>query len=168
MRRNLVVMCALIFLFVGTQVCRSEELTPAKKADIERLLKLTGALKMADMVGNQFVQKMISGIQSARPEVPAQVFDIVKDEVGKCLSEAVSENGGFADLIAEIYHRHYSHEEIRGLISFYETPLGKKVIQVAPALMQEGMSVGMAWGQRLGPTIEERVKNRLRKEDIGI
>jgi len=168
MKRIVVAWCALVFLFFGAQVCRSEELTAAKKADIERLFKLTGVLKMADMVANQLAQQTISAIQATHPDVPARVFDVVREETGKVLGEALSESGGLMDLMAELYHRHLSRKEIKGLIAFYETSLGRKMIEISPTLFQEGMSLGKAWGQRLGPIIDERVKNRLRGEDIDI
>jgi hypothetical protein len=68
----------------------------------------------------------------------------------------------------EIYHRHLDDKEIRGLIAFYETPLGKKLIEVTPAISQESVAAGMAWGQRMAPILNQRITDRLKKEGINI
>jgi len=34
----------------------------------------------------------------------------------------------------ELYDKYFTNEEIKGLIAFYESPIGKKTIQVLPAL----------------------------------
>jgi hypothetical protein len=54
------------------------------------------------------------------------------------------------DLVAPIYDKYLSDEEIRGLIQFYETPLGRKALAVLPRVMAESQEAGSEWGQKLG------------------
>ncbi len=51
-----------------------------------------------------------------------------------------------SEKVIPIYDRHLSHEEIRGLIQFYETPLGRRLVKVLPQIMQESMAAGEEWG----------------------
>ena len=46
-----------------------------------------------------------------------------------------------------IYQRHFSAADIQGLLKFYRSPLGKKVITEMPATMSEGMQLGQDWGR---------------------
>jgi len=71
-------------------------------------------------------------------------------------------------LITPIYHRHFTHDEIKGLIAFYQTDLGSKTIRVMPALLQESMSAGQQWGQTLAPEIRRRVLERLKAEGVDL
>jgi len=48
------------------------------------------------------------------------------------------------------YDRYYTHEEIKGLIQFYGTPLGQKMISVLPKLTGELQEAGRKWGEGLG------------------
>jgi len=52
------------------------------------------------------------------------------------------------------------------LLTFYQTPLGRKTVEIMPLLSQESMQVGQAWGMGLGPIIGQRVSERL--ADAGI
>ena len=57
-----------------------------------------------------------------------------------------------------------SRHEVKGLIAFYGTPLGKKSIQVMPALMNECLKAGQEWGQGIIPNLMPRLEARLKQE----
>jgi len=58
-----------------------------------------------------------------------------------------------------MYDRHFSHEEIRALIQFYETSIGHRMIEVMPQIMQESMAAGEEWGRmRTGEILREMVE----------
>jgi hypothetical protein len=156
----------LAYIFLGIQIGFSKALTAEKKADIEKMFRLTGASTVATAIGNQLVQQTVSSIQAAHPDLPVKVLNIIREEMRKAFAEVASAKGGMFDLMIEIYHRHLSHEEIKGLIIFYESSLGKKLIEVNPLITQESLAMGMAWGQRLSPILDQRIKERLQREDI--
>jgi hypothetical protein len=54
------------------------------------------------------------------------------------------------DLIVPVYDKYLSDEEIKGLIQFYQTPLGQKTLRVMPQLMAESQEAGRKWGEGLG------------------
>ena len=56
-------------------------------------------------------------------------------------------------MIVPIYKKHVTHEEVKQLIVFYETPLGSRLISIQPALALESMIAGEEWGRRLGEQV---------------
>jgi hypothetical protein len=54
------------------------------------------------------------------------------------------------DLAIPSYDKNFTHEEIRGLIAFYQTPLGKKSVSVLPQLVAEVQEKGRTWGEGVG------------------
>ena len=48
-------------------------------------------------------------------------------------------------LIIPLYDKHLTHPEIKELIKFYETEVGKKLISVMPAITAESMQAGQQW-----------------------
>jgi hypothetical protein len=48
-----------------------------------------------------------------------------------------------------VYSRYYTREEITGLIAFYETPLGKKLIKELHQVTQEIIAANQEWAQDL-------------------
>ncbi len=57
--------------------------------------------------------------------------------------------------VIPLYAKHFSHEDIRQMIVFHETPLGRKSIEVMPRLMAESMQVGQRWAAKTLPRIRE-------------
>jgi hypothetical protein len=67
-----------------------------------------------------------------------------------------------------VYQRHFTHDDVRGLIAFYETPLGRKLSEELPAMTQESVQAGMKWGASIAPKIQERVKQRFRERGVDL
>ena len=75
---------------------------------------------------------------------------------------------GFVDLVIPVYDKYYSDADIKALIKFYQLDIGKKTIKVMPSLIGESMKIGQAWGQKLGPVIEERVMKRFKEKGFDL
>jgi len=54
------------------------------------------------------------------------------------------------ELAIPSYDKNFSHQEILGLIRFYETPLGQKTVKVLPVLTAELQERAGKWGEELG------------------
>jgi hypothetical protein len=64
--------------------------------------------------------------------------------------QAKSDPTQLVDLGIPIYDKYFSHEEIKGLIQFYQTPLGQKMLSVLPKMTAEIVDLGQQWGADLG------------------
>lgn len=154
---------ALLLLIAGP--ASADELTPSKRADIERLLQMTGALDIGKQMSAAVVNQMTKVVRQARPDIPSQVMAVMSDEINAVVSENV---GTFKETVIPIYHNNFTAEEVKGMIDFYSTDLGKKTIRVMPSLLNESMQAGQQWGQSLGPIIDQRIRARLKKEGYKI
>lgn len=67
-------------------------------------------------------------------------------------------NATFPDLyasMAEIYMAEFTHDEIKELLKFYSTPVGKKIADKTSILSQKGMVAGQAWGMKVQEIISK-------------
>lgn len=159
------VLASLVLLFSFSLPVKSEELSPEKRADIERLLDMTGAMALSTQMASAVTTQLFQVIKKARPDIPAKVLDALPAEVQATFAANMD---SFKEAIIPIYHKHFSASEIKEIIQFYSTDLGKKTIRLMPVLMQESMLAGQRWGQSLGPEIDRRVKARLKSEGVKI
>jgi len=49
-----------------------------------------------------------------------------------------------------VYQKHFTAQDVAGLLKFYKSPLGQKVITQMPVTMAEGMKIGQEWGRQRG------------------
>jgi hypothetical protein len=119
----------------------------AKEADIRRLLDLTGvkALVAQTMDGMEKTIKPLVANSLPPGDYREKLIDLFFTRF-----RSKTDGQHLLDMAVPIYDKYFSHEEIRGLIKFYETPLGQKTISVIPQLMGELQEEGRKWGGDLG------------------
>ncbi len=116
-----------------------------KRTDIIRLLQVTQATSM----GEQAVQQILSTFRQMMPQVKEDVWQEVKKEVSA--DELIQR-------LIPIYDKHFSAGELRDLLRFYESPIGKKTTQVMPAINQEALQIGQQWGSEVALRVKRRVE----------
>ncbi|MGK5092721.1 DUF2059 domain-containing protein [Deltaproteobacteria bacterium TL4] len=114
----------------------SSKMPPSKQADIELLMKITGATRL----GNQVVDQVLSQLEEMLPKVPKTFWKEAR-------LEAAPEK--LISLIVPVYDKHLTHEEIKGLIQFYTSPLGQKFVSVVPKISDESIAMSQEWGGKL-------------------
>ena len=55
----------------------------------------------------------------------------------------------FYTSLAKIYMNEFTHDEIKELLQFYATPVGKKLAEKSGVMAQKGMMAGQTWGMKL-------------------
>ena len=118
----------------------------AKEADIRKLLVVTGAGKM----GVQVMQQMLNSIKIQNPNIPSDYFD-------KLMQEADANE--LIEISIPSYDKHMTHDDIKELLKFYESPIGKKLIEKQPLILRDSMIVGQKWGMELNRRIQQRIKD---------
>jgi hypothetical protein len=166
MRNRLVATLFLVFFLLAGRAALADELTAQKSSDIKQLMEITDA---AD-IGNQFAamvsKPFFEALREVRPDIPERAFLVIESELLTLLSEDMSASGGILDQLIPIYHKHFTHQDIRELLAFYQTPTGKKAVQVLPKVIDESMLAAQSWVESLLPEIEKRVKAALKREGI--
>jgi hypothetical protein len=76
--------------------------------------------------------------------------------------------GEYIEVMATIYARNFTADELRQVAAFYQTPTGRKMLEKLPALTQESMAAGQRFGQSLSKEFETRIKDELRKKGHNI
>jgi hypothetical protein len=112
----------------------SKALDPAKEADIRSLLELLGAKDSMEDAANAateaYRQKVIETAgTSDRARASSSAFLVDFDK----RFDAARVN----QQMVQIYAKHFSQEEIRGLLEFYGSPLGQKVAAEMPKAARE-------------------------------
>lgn len=144
----------------------AEQIDPAKRADIEKLIQITGPPDVTRQTSHFFIRQFSQTIQSSRPDLPAKTYQILSEEINRVVDEHITAKGGFLDMVVPIYAKYFDHREIKELLKFYQTDLGKKTIKVWPLILQESMLLAQDWWKSLAPVIKEKVNERFKKEGI--
>jgi hypothetical protein len=138
----------------------AQEPSAASIAAARDLIQLKGAASMFDPVvpgvietaKNMFMQTNMSLAKDLN-EVAAQLR---KDYAGK--------SAEIANEMARIYAQQFSEKEIAEAVAFYRTPLGKKLIEVEPKVLEQGMTNVQNWADRFSEEVTTKFRAEMRKK----
>ncbi|EQA36384.1 PF09832 family protein [Leptospira inadai serovar Lyme str. 10] len=116
-----------------------------KKEEIRQLLISSGSEKMGVLV----VGQMISRFKQLMPQIPEEFWEDFRKEL---------KSEDMVELIIPIYDKYFTLEEIKGITAFYNSPVGKKLLEKNPQITQESMQVGEMWGKKIAERVLERLK----------
>ena len=144
---------------------QADELTPAKKADIIKLLGINGTERIVEpfsaMVTQGYMQSL-GNCPSCSPKIP----EVVRAETHSLLRTRINGAGGLIERQIPVYQQQFSHAEIKQLIAFYDSAIGKKMVKQSNELMRESIGVSQQWGRDLSPEIKQRIDAALTKAGI--
>lgn len=119
--------------------------TQTKEQNIRKLLILMdarGVFKFA-------IDEQLNLVKTTMRDVPSKFWDEVRKEI---------DLDKFIELIIPVYDKHFSNEELEGLIAFYQAPLGKKLLAELPLIMRETSVVGDKYGQEVANRVIKRMQ----------
>ena len=105
----------------------------AYKADAIKVLTLSGSAATMDSAKKQILGMI--------PEAKQAAF----------LVEFEASLPSLYDKLADIYMKEYTHADLKEMIKFYETPVGKKIASKAGVIYEQSTKAGQEWGQGLQP-----------------
>lgn len=128
----------------------------SKHEDTEKLMELVGTRDILRELFDQDIDAQIEAMRRARPDVSDEFWEEFTAEFKRQASP-----DELMKAILPIYDKHFSHQEIRQLIAFYESPLGRKISTTLPEIQRESLEAGRVWGEQLGDRMNARLKQRL-------
>ncbi len=140
-----------------------QTIDPAFQRDIERMLELTGAQRLGEQLAGAFVLQAGQNMRQANPTMPPRAIEILSEVVRGLFAK---EFGTLRPRLVVAYAKVFTHEEVKQLTAFYESPIGRRLAEVSPALAQAGMEAGQGWAQELAPRLEAELRQRLKAEGI--
>lgn len=141
MKKFLFIFCFALFAQVGFGQLNKKE------KDILKLLEITGSANL----GIQVMDNLLNSFKQSYPTIPSEFWDELTTEINP---------DDLVELIIPIYDKHYTHQDILGLIEFYESDLGRRMVQLQPAILQDSMAAGRKWGEDLAKKVVKRMERK--------
>jgi len=159
------VACVAISL-LAARPAHAEAIDPAFRSDIEKLLEVTGSAKSGALMSTLMAGQMLDGLRKSRPDISEKIIVLTKEVLEAEFTKAFEGPEGMTSRLVAIYAKHFTHAEVTGLLDFYESDLGKKMIVLMPMLIQESMAAGQEWAMENMPRIRAVLESRLNAEGL--
>ncbi|MGO4701582.1 DUF2059 domain-containing protein [Dyella sp. 2RAB6] len=121
--------------------------TQPSEEQVRQLMDVVGVGKMLSQMNSQAMTVM----QQSLPCIPSSYWQGYMDSNG---------TQQFIGRLVPIYQRHFSADEIDGMLKFYRSPLGQKVITEMPTTMGEANQAGLQWSKERSDQMIAELKQK--------
>lgn len=124
-------------------------MTKALERDIRRLLEVSNVIER----NLNSIDPLFENYKRSLPSVPKDVWEDLKREFKAEFNADV-----IAEMYVPIYARHFTPEEVKKMLAFYESPVGRKMITEMPLVEADAYIAGFERGR----TLQKKVWDKLR------
>jgi len=135
---------------------RAQQPSAGATAAARELIELKGAGSMVDPVIAGTIDRTKGALLTTNPQLSKDLNEVsaqLRSEFAPRRNELLTE-------AAKFYAQAFNEQELKDLVAFYKSPLGKKMLEREPAVLDQVFALI----QDLGPRIGEQVMNRFRVE----
>jgi hypothetical protein len=154
----------LMLSLFADPAARAQDANEAKRLELgQQLIDLAGAKNSIAQMLDQIAPGLTQLVQQANPGKEKEVAEVMNQfivpKMKENLPEALRE-------CAVVYANHFSEEELQQLIAFYQSPLGRKLVQEQPAMSQELARFGTTWAQNAALQAIREYANEFKKRGL--
>lgn len=123
-------------------------------------MQLLDVDSMPEQMADIMVTQVINQERAKTPNVSKKVEEVISSVIRNVVLE---HSPKLFEMVEPIYDKYYTHSEIKELINFFESPIGRKYNAVLQPMMQDIIPIGQKWGQDIGPIAAKELEKELRK-----
>jgi hypothetical protein len=128
-------------------------------------MDMTGVSATGVQMASTVSDALLNNLKATQPAVPARVIEVVREVLNSEFEQAF--NGPeIKDRQIALYAKYFTHADVKAMLAFYQSDLGKKVIENMPSLTREGAGIGEQWARTNMPRVMQVLETRLKAEGL--
>lgn len=124
-------LCIAIVFAAFSQIGFAQQVDEAFKKDVIKVIELSGTAGPMKMAKEQILKMIPSDKQAA------------------FIVEFDATLPGLYEKMAKVYMETYTKADIKAMLAFYESPVGKKMNEKSGEVAEKTMAAGQEWGESL-------------------
>lgn len=141
------------------QQATAPKASPAAIAAAKEILQIKNAAAM-------YAGAVPGMVEKTKVALMQQNLNYQKDlnEVAPIVAQELNgRQNEIGDGMAQIYASEFTEQELKDLVTFYKSPLGKKLIEAEPRAIGQSMAFMNSWAQTFSETVMAAFRTEMRK-----
>jgi uncharacterized protein len=133
----------------------SSALDPQKEARIRELMEVTGAKDLGQQLIGAGMEQFRSSVLDSQPNNPRakQFVDAFVARFQKHFDP-----DSLTERVIPIYDKYLTTDDLQGLLDYYHSPLGQRMLKALPEVTRESQAAGFALGQKAAQDTMDELK----------
>lgn len=134
--------------------------SPASIALAKEYVTLKGAHNVFDPVVPGVIENAKNMLMQTNPNLGKDLTDVA----AQLRAELAPKRDELINNIATLYAKKFSDQELKDLIAFYKSPLGKKLQTDDPIVVDQSMNLAQNWANRFSEEVIVRIRAEMKKK----
>lgn len=148
MKKSLLLVAMCFALFVAAVPSASAQNADSEyKETLTKMLTLSGGLAAVDAM----VPQIINMMKMSSPSVSEATWSDLTEKGKKLFAEKLIK------AYVPMYKKYFSLDDLKQIIAFYETPVGRKLGESTPAMTMESMQMGQQIGMEFMTEMQQEL-----------
>ena len=157
---RLVLAAVLALACLAPGGARAQAPTPAAVAAAKELVVAKGGTAMFGPLIPGVIESAKNSFLPTNPQLAPQLNEVAL----QLRKEYEPRYAEILDEVAGIYAAHFTEQELRDLVAFYRTPLGRKLLAQEPIALNESLKAAQNWATQFSDEVVERFKAEMKKK----
>jgi hypothetical protein len=153
--RGMVTVAAFVVTVLLSPVAGAQAIDPEALKTARQLLDAMHASSLSDQMVKQMMTSMAAGLEASNPgkgaEVQKLLNEVLLPEISKIKPEMLEAS-------ANIYAANFSADELKKLLAYYQSDIGRKMIERLPIMIQEQGQVSRAMVAKMMPDLQAKLQ----------
>lgn len=150
---------AAVVLAVFISAAHAQQPSAASIAVAKQLLSTTGATSVFNpLIAGVVEQAKLLFLQ----QNPGLAKDL-NEVAAKLRADLQPRFSEINDEMARLYATNFSEQELKDILSFYQSPAGKKMLTVQPKVIDSSMAFAQTWANKLSDEVIGMIREEMKK-----
>jgi hypothetical protein len=128
------------------------------------LIAVKGATNMYDTVIPGVIEQAKNLFLRTNPSLSKDLNEVA----AKLKTDYAARNTELRESVVKIYASHFTEQELKEALAFYKTPVGRKLIEHEPKILEQSMSDVQTWANKLSDEIVSKMRGEMKKKGHNI
>ena len=148
-----------LFCLFAIERAQAQQPSPGAMAAAKELLEIKGAENMLGPIVPGVVETAKNTLLQTNPNLGKDLNEVAV----QLRAELTPRSGEVIQEFVTLYAQRFTEAELKQIVSFYRSPLGKKLLADEPALMDQGFRQAQNWANRLSEQVIVRFREEMKK-----
>jgi hypothetical protein len=136
--------------------------TAAAIAAAKELVSLKGGASMFDPLVPGVIESAKNSLVPTNPQLQQPLNEVAV----QLRKEYDPKRAEILDEVAKTYAKHFTEQELKDIVAFFKSPVGKKMLAQEPIAIDQSLKAAQSWANNFSDVVLERFRVEMKKKGV--
>jgi hypothetical protein len=134
--------------------------SPASMAAAAEIMNMKDGLRLFEPIVTGVIEQHKNLLLQTNPMLSRDLTEVAN----RLRSELSPRRAELERDVIRVYAQAFTEQELKELLAFYKSPLGKKLIEQEPKVLDSSMALASEWADKLAEEVVQKLRAEMRKK----